>query len=600
MIVIDFFFAKGCSGVGDGWGVRGGTEGSILLGRRREGVLRLLYGARRIATDRLTNRLKVNIGAMEIEVGRLGPRLRGGKVRVLSGSECKCCLSPERPRNVRKLLGPERGRSPIVPSGGRREIRFLLTCLLGEARCVGSRRLYSFLCVSGKALAGALQRIRRACRGCNVAIRGGPKCNVHIRNDRFGLHRYVMSIFMGRSDLRKVKEHRRASRVRALKGVICRYLGGCRVRLSRVACGSFIRRVCITVQEVHRRGCIRPRTTSVLKEGRGRFIRRLARLIKTRCRVHFSRSRGGCLALRLIKGICVSDRARRRGFIVRDRVSHLVARVLRVVCERFRISFEGSFRLHVRLGQRVIPFILHVGCRVVLHGPVLRRVHGGCILSCAVTSRTTVTLKGCFRRSVSRSRVTKLTRILRLTLRRRRGRRGGFSVLVMYTSKGADSRVLECGCDERFGRCVRGVCMYGLCRLRGFPFRGISCMFAAMRVSSCMPMPVLRVNSFLRSGSVSEIEGLFTERDGSFLRGCFGGGLFFASIRKGAGSRILGGLYQGIRRRGKLPRAFATSILGERRLAPASCNGLITLPRPRHTFRRHTFITITILGRPVF
>lgn len=288
------------------------------------------------------------------------------------------------------------------------------------------------------------------------------------------------------------------------------------------------------------------------------------------------------------------------GLVISDEIWHVVAKMLQVIWDLFRIDLRNDIDLRFNLARHIIPLATRLRFNLIVENPLLDDVKKRFPLAFAMATEASSVLVEEYRRELSEDEVGYIALAFALALERDVNSQARKNILLVCASGAGSARLLEYRCREEFGQYLNKIIHCDVGQLSTIDFHDIDYVFTTVPIDMQLNVPVLQISVFLDDFDIRGIRKAFDRRNPrSQLRPYFKEELFVPHLSTQTKEETLELLCERMMTAEGLPDEYRRLVFDRERVAPTAFGDVVAIPHPIRPFGSVTRVAVGLLDRPV-
>ncbi len=574
-----------------------------MLSSRDRRILRLLSKTEYMTAASLAEELGIGVKTVRTRIKEMNPEIRKCGVEILSKPRYGYYLVSDMADGVEQLLEKSGDEERKIPETGKERVNYLLAYLLNQKEYVKAETLCEFLYISRGTLTAALREVEKIYHQYGLSLEKKPGYGMKVEGTEFQIRQCMTELFVKHDGLEGIGSAHREDKIRLIGQLVYECVRSYDVTLSESGYNDFVEHLYVALRRIQSGCLVEEQEAEFLGSREIGFVEELSKRIEETLGIRIPHCEQSYFALQLAGKSGVSEdwieKKEIKKYGMSEELEQLIGKMLDMVNQEFGVDLKGNQELRNTLSRHMIPFAIRMKYQIRLHNPMLAEIKANYIFAYTIASQVSGLLREYFDTEISDDEIGELAEIFELALEQREAEKRKFSILIVCASGTSSSQLLKYKYSREFKENIDRIFVCNRYELTGFDFSKVDYVFTTVPLEISIPVPVLKVSSFLKEGDVAAVRELFEREDRDCLDEYYQKELFFTDITGDTWEDVLKDLCEHVCQIKGLSEDFYESVLRREKISPTDYGGLVAIPHPDQTYSALTFAAVAVLSKPV-
>lgn len=267
---------------------------------------------------------------------------------------------------------------------------------------------------------------------------------------------------------------------------------------------------------------------------------------------------------------------------------------------RYNKDFSGDLDLYVSLAMHMKPLLSRIKMNFKVKNPMLDEIVQNFPLACDMALEVLFVFKEKFNVIIDENELSYFAIYFNLALERRVNEISKKRVLVLCSSGGGLSKLLAYRLNSLFSKYIEEIDTCDMNKFEDLNLDYYDYIFSTVPINKCINKPVLLINSILSQEDIKNVTSLVSnEKTQLSLKDLISKDIFFTDISGKTRDHVIYDICEKISRIKNVPENFYDSIIERENLFTTELANYVAFPHPIDYKGKESFVSISILDKPV-
>lgn len=459
-------------------------------------------------------------------------------------------------------------------------------------------RLY----ISKSTLTKALNQLRGILTNYNLEIEVKPHYGMRIHGNEFDYRRFISSNYVQKnlvkeSLFKSVEEDNDI--YETIRQIVITSFKTCNYSLPEYLTDGLIRHLYITIRRIMKGNTIEfSLESSLVSENEDKLMDMIIAKLEEEFSIKFNDCEQEYVLLQLLSKQEIDQKDSSK---VPEEINELVEKILIYLRDTMNFNFLNDFNLRIMLGLHLVPLKFRLEHGIVLKNPIIEEIKLQCISGYDLAIVATHIIEEEWGFEISESEISYFALHFDVALKKEKQQISKKKILLVCGSGRASSQLIHYNFQQYFSQFIDTINICDVNRVEMFlNSTDIDYIFTTVPLRIKTSIPIFEFSFFLNEDSIQKIKSVLTnEIQVKDIVQFFKPELFFTDVEAVSKDEALSIIFKKLRENMELPNDFEELVLEREKFSSTDLLPNVALPHPNKTCTESTFISVTMLKKPI-
>lgn len=286
-------------------------------------------------------------------------------------------------------------------------------------------------------------------------------------------------------------------------------------------------------------------------------------------------------------------------FVISSEFDRMVAQMLELIYEEYRIDLRNNFNLRMALNQHMVPFDFRIRYKMYLKNPILDEIKEEYAFAYMLAQRVSDILGKHYGCDISEDEIGYFAILLAYGMEKNEKTIQKARILIVCVAGRGSSRILQNRYEREFGKYLDKIYICGEQELPYFDFGQVDYVFSTVPIRQKIPLPIVQIGYFLDGGDQVRVKNILERGRLDFLGIYYKKENFLTDVQGETNEEVIRNICDIIQKREHLTESFVEAVLERERLAQTDFGNRVAIPHPYKVVTNHTFVYVVVLKKEI-
>jgi len=529
------------------------------------------------------------------------PKLAGMKILGKSGRGNGYFLEINNPSLYEEFLRTGTEKKELDFSQQTDRVKYIAEQLVITGDYIKAEDFVEKLCLSKSQFSRDLLLARRNIESYDIEIIDKPYYGLKIQGTEFNIRRFLANQFNYVEQMFNIRDFDDSEMDKAMKDlreILVMKSSHYDYNLSDITCKNLVIHLMVAISRIDENLEIsidEKMIESLRSEEEFPLAVAIVEMVQKQFNVHFNDDEVYYIVMHLSSKKIIKD----DNFVVGEAVQKLVDKILKEIKNDFDIDLRGDFNLRIMLALHIVPLLSRIKYNTVLANPLLDQIKENLWVAYEFALSASRVINREYNCNLSEEETAYFALHLRVALNEVQEKKKKRILLVCATGKGS-AELLKSNFSRKFSEYIEALYTCDVLELDDLDLTQFDCIFSAVPITKQVSIPIFKVTYFIDAVTEGDIKNLLQKDNNSMkVIKFFEGTKFFTGISGTNRNEVIAEIMKRVRVTEDLPDDFEKEVYERERLSSTDFGNGIAFPHPNRHMSDMSFISITVLNKPI-